>query len=167
MTNFRLFQTEGVSRWQFLTWMKMGESLTGRKQCRKRRNCLFWAIYPFLTVFSKDILHVCKNQSLFGKGLKNWVLWILGYIWWLDWYHGSRRWINALPHMQILGSFNSAAIKNMMSKIWTDGVQLSDWVENIVGKRNCSLWAISSFPTMFSKAVCCWCVKMSIYKLKV
>ena len=33
-------------------------------------------------------------------------------------------------------------------------------------KRNCSLWAISSFPTMFSKAVSCWCVKMSICGVK-
>ena len=29
-------------------------------------------------------------------------------------------------------------------------------------RRNCSLWAISSFPTMFSKVICRWCVKMSI-----
>ena len=36
--------------------------------------------------------------------------------------------------MPILGSANSAANKNMMSKIWTNGVQLSGGVENIVGK---------------------------------
>ena len=35
--------------------------------------------------------------------------------------------------MQILGSSNSAANKNMMSKIWTNGVQISEWLENIVG----------------------------------
>ena len=40
-----------------------------------------------------------------------------------------------LPHMPILGSSNSAANKNMMSKIWTNGEQLSDWVENILGKE--------------------------------
>ena len=34
--------------------------------------------------------------------------------------------INPLPHMPILGSSNSAASKNMMSKLWTDGVQISD-----------------------------------------
>ena len=33
---------------------------------------------------------------------------------------------NPLPHMPILGSSNSAANKNMMSKIWTNQVQLSD-----------------------------------------
>ena len=31
----------------------------------------------------------------------------------------------------------------------------------ILGSSNSA--AISSFPTMFSKAACCWCVKMSIY----
>ena len=41
---------------------------------------------------------------------------------------------NPLPHMPILGSSNSAANEYMMSKIWTNGVQLSDQVENIVGK---------------------------------
>ena len=41
---------------------------------------------------------------------------------------------NPLPHIPILGSSNPAANKNMMSKMWTNGVQLSDWVENIVGK---------------------------------
>ena len=39
-----------------------------------------------------------------------------------------------LPCMPILDPFNSTANKNMMSKIWTNGEQLSDWVENIVGK---------------------------------
>ena len=37
--------------------------------------------------------------------------------------------------MPILVSSNSAAKENMMSKIWTNGVQLSDRVENIVGKE--------------------------------
>ena len=36
--------------------------------------------------------------------------------------------------MPILGSSNTAANKNMMSKIWPNGVQLSDQVENIVGE---------------------------------
>ena len=42
---------------------------------------------------------------------------------------------NPLRHMPILGSCNSAANKNMMSKIWTNGIQLSDRVEHIVGKE--------------------------------
>ena len=38
--------------------------------------------------------------------------------------------------MLILGSSDSAANnEKMMSKIWTNGVQLSDWVKNIVGKE--------------------------------
>ena len=36
--------------------------------------------------------------------------------------------------MSILGYSSSAANKSMMSKIWTNGVQLSDCVENIVEK---------------------------------
>ena len=43
--------------------------------------------------------------------------------------------LNSSPHMPILGSFNSAANKYIMSKIWTNGVQLSDWVENTVRKE--------------------------------
>ena len=34
--------------------------------------------------------------------------------------------VNPLPRMPILGSSNSAANKDMMTKIWTNGVQLSD-----------------------------------------
>ena len=33
---------------------------------------------------------------------------------------------NPLAHMPILGPSNSAANKNMMAKIWTNGVQLCD-----------------------------------------
>ena len=36
--------------------------------------------------------------------------------------------------MAIFGFSNSAANKGVLSKIWKNGVQLSDWVENIVGK---------------------------------
>ena len=34
--------------------------------------------------------------------------------------------VNPLPHMPNLGSSNSAANKSMMSKIWTNEVQLCD-----------------------------------------
>ena len=37
--------------------------------------------------------------------------------------------------MQILGSTNSAANKNMLSKIWPNTVQLPDSLENMVGKE--------------------------------
>ena len=41
---------------------------------------------------------------------------------------GILEFVKPLPHMPILGSSNSAAIENMMSKIWTNGVhmQISD-----------------------------------------
>ena len=59
--------------------------------------------------------------------------------------------------MSILGSFNSASNKDMMTKILTNGdtiINLSK--KKLCGKRrNSSLRAISLFPTMFSKAVCC------------
>ena len=61
-----------------------------------------------------------------------------------------------LPHMPILGSSNSAANKDVISKILTNGDTVFWWSRKPCGKRrNCSLRAISSFPTMFSNAVCC------------
>ena len=63
---------------------------------------------------------------------------------------------NPLPDMPILGSSNSAANKDMMSNIWTNGVQLSDCVENIVGKGEIAHYEqFLLFPQLFSKAVCC------------
>ena len=42
---------------------------------------------------------------------------------------------NPLPPIPILGSSNSSANEDMMSKILTNGDTFSDWVENIVGKE--------------------------------
>ena len=106
------------------------------KHCEKRWNCSKWAISPFST----NVFYViCILKSF-----------------------------NPLPYMPILGSSNSAANKDMMSKILTNG-NTNFWLSRThYGKRkkNCSLRAISSFPTMFSKAVCCRCGKMSIYRVK-
>ena len=44
------------------------------------------------------------------------------------------RWFIPFPNMSILGSSNSAANKDMMSKIGKMEIHLSDWVENIVGE---------------------------------
>ena len=75
-----------------------------------------------------------------------------------------------LPHMPIFGFSNSAANKDdvkIMSKIWINGNTIIWLSRKRFGKRrNCSLRAISPFLTMFSKAVCCWCLKMSIYGVK-
>ena len=47
------------------------------------------------------------------------------------------------------------------------GIQfLIEYKKNCREKRNCSFRAIFCFPTMFSKAVCYRCVKMSIYGAK-
>ena len=74
------------------------------------------------------------------------------------------RCINLLPDMPLLGSSNATANKDMTWKIWTNGETLIWLSRKHCGKRrNCSLWAISSFPTMFSRAVCFSCIKMSIY----
>ena len=65
------------------------------------------------------------------------------------------RTINPLPHMPILGSSNSTLNKDMMAKIWTNGDTVICLSRKHCGKRrNCSLRAISPFPTMFSKAGC-------------
>ena len=64
--------------------------------------------------------------------------------------------LNLLPHIPILGSSNLAANKDIMSKILTNGDTTFLLSRKHCGKRrNCSLRAISSFPTMFSRAVCC------------
>ena len=55
-TNFRLFQTQRVCRWQFRIWWKWGKVLQNwGKHCGKRRNCSLRAISTFPTVFSKDL----------------------------------------------------------------------------------------------------------------
>ena len=41
------------------------------------------------------------------------------------WRTRLKTFLNPLPHTAILGSYNSTANKNMMSKIWTNRVQLS------------------------------------------
>ena len=59
---------------------------------------------------------------------------------------------NPLPHMPIMGFSNSAANENMMSKIWTNGVQLSDSIENIVGKEEIARHEqFLLFPQFFQK----------------
>ena len=64
--------------------------------------------------------------------------------------------INPLPDMLISGFSNSAANKRKMSKIWANGDTIFRLGRKHPGKRrNCSLRAISPFPTMFSKVVCC------------
>ena len=77
------------------------------------------------------------------------------------------RYINPLPDTPILGSSNLAANKDMMAKIGINGDTNVCLSREHSGKmRNCSLRAISSFSTMFSDAVCCYCVKTSIYGVK-
>ena len=59
---------------------------------------------------------------------------------------------NPLPDMTISGSSKSAANQDIMSKIWTNGIQLSDWVENIVGKGEVACYEqFLLFPPCFQK----------------
>ena len=61
---------------------------------------------------------------------------------------------NPLLHLPILGSSNSAANEDMMSNIWTNEDTIFWLSRKHCGKRrNCSLRGMSSFPTVFSKAV--------------
>ena len=74
---------------------------------------------------------------------------------------------NPLHHMPILGFSNSVANKDMIAKLWTYWDTIICLSRKHCGKRrNCSLRAISPFPIMFSKAVCCRRVKTSIYGVK-
>ena len=67
---FRLIETERVCRRQ-IQFGENGErfSKKGRKHCEKMRNCSLQAIFPFATVFSKDLYcrHV-KTRACLGKG---------------------------------------------------------------------------------------------------
>ena len=75
--------------------------------------------------------------------------------------------VNPLPHMPILGFSDSAANKDMMLKTWRNGDTIIWLSRKHCGKRRNCLWRlISPFPIMFSKAVWCWCIKMSIYGVK-
>ena len=98
------------------------------------------------------IIHHLPNCFLYGP-VKNFVL----------------RWsvLNPLPHMPILESSKSAANKDRISKIWKNG-DIIIWLsrKHCGKRRNCLLQAISPFRTMFSKAVQCWCIKMSICGVK-
>ena len=61
---------------------------------------------------------------------------------------------NPLPDMPILSTSYAAPNKDTMAKLWTNGDTIICLSRKHCGKRrNCSLRAISSFPTMFSKAV--------------
>ena len=54
--------------------------------------------------------------------------------------------------MPIVGSSNSAANKDIMSKIRQMGIELSDWVENIVGKGEIARYEqFLLFPQCFQK----------------
>ena len=78
--------------------------------------------------------------------------------------------VNPLPGMPILGFSNSATNKDNFYNVknidkW--GIQLSDWVENIVRKREIALYEqFLIFPQCFQKPICFWCVKTSIYGVK-
>ena len=69
-TNFRLFQTERVCRWQFWMYWKLQKVFQiGRKLCGKKRNCSMRAISPFPTEFSKDLYcRYVKTRACLGKG---------------------------------------------------------------------------------------------------
>ena len=68
--------------------------------------------------------------------------------------------------MPMLGSSNSVAKKDMMSKTGTNGDTIIWLGRKHCGKeRNFSLRAVSPFPTIFWKTLCRWCVKMSIYRV--
>ena len=65
------------------------------------------------------------------------------------WGHKNKN-LDPLPHMPNLGSSNSAANKDMMAKIWTNGGTIFCLSRKCGKRRNCSLQAI--FP--FSHNVC-------------
>ena len=70
-TNFRLFQIERFCRWQFQIWRKWKNVIqTGRKHCRKRRNCSLRAISPFPTAFSKGFFPQASKGVIVWEWVK-------------------------------------------------------------------------------------------------
>ena len=61
--------------------------------------------------------------------------------------------INPLPNMEILDSSNSAANKDIWChKYWQMGIQVSDWVEKIVGREEIARYKqYLLFPKCFQK----------------
>ena len=104
--------------------------------------------FEFVVSTSANSFNLDQSKILlFGKGLvdnKNFICILLCTS------------MNPLPHMAIMGSSNLVPSTDMMSKIWTNGDTIISLNRKHCGKRiNFSLQAISSFPTMFLKAVCC------------
>ena len=65
---------------------------------------------------------------------------------------GNDKRFNPVTYMPILGSFNSSASKDMMSKIGTNGDTIPDLVENIVGKEEIAhLEQFLLFPQCFHR----------------
>ena len=79
----------------------------------------------------------CLQKACFPGASKDVIVW---------------EWVNPLPHMPIIGSSNSAANKDMIAKIWTNGDTINCLSSKHCGKkRNRLLRAISPFSTMFQK----------------
>ena len=70
-TNFRLFQTERVSRWQLEIWQKWQKVLLmGTKRRGDKEKLLVMSNFSFShCVFKRLVLQTRKNQGLFGIGL--------------------------------------------------------------------------------------------------
>ena len=128
---------------------------------------LFVNIFDIVSLFAAELEEPTIGIS--SKGLRKCLFWpsmVCTYCS-LTWIQMFCKCINPLLHTPILGFSNYAANKDMMSKNM-DKLATVIWLsrKHCGKRRNCSFQAISSFPTMFSKAVCFWCVKMSIYGVK-
>ena len=159
----------------------------------KKRKCCSLAFFPFPTKFSKPFYRVVQSQDCVVKDYKNICRWKLkvaqittsvfymymvkimvrkagnaGYQQFLLFQQNfkKRSSLGSLT-LYFICQFWALQIQqktDMMSKSWTNGDTVIWLSRKHCGKRrNCSLRAISSFPKMFSKAVYCWWVKMSIW----
>ena len=167
------FKFENV--WKFSKWYK---TLWVKEKLLVASNFSF-----FHNVFKRIVLQTRKNKGLFRKGWRKRSHDMKGNcLQHTDW--GLRTWPEIViriytyyatvlkillftkPFLSFYPLLNMP-ILGFSSKIWTNGDTIIWLSRKHFGKRrNCSLWAISPFPTMFSKAVCCLCVKMSICGVK-
>ena len=110
----------------------------------KRKSCSLRAIAPLPSVFSKDFYcRYVNTRACLGKGEP---FYLICQFW--------------APQIQ-------KQIKIWCQKYWQMGIQFSDWVENIAEKEEIDCYEqFLFFAQCFQKAVCCWCIKMSIYGVK-
>ena len=149
MTNFRLFQTEGVLQMPILSLMKIVEGfLKGFKILWKKKKLLIMSNFFFShSVFKIFVLQTRKNQGLFGKGLIHTCTMNIGV-------KGEETLnINPLPGNKISDQSKLKALADNKLDVTQNIKLVFHIIENIAGKEeNAGYQHFLLFPQCFQKA---------------